>query len=319
MARPPAPPRRHEPPRSTDPPLGHTTRRAREHRRTSRARSRPSSRSTPPHPTGSLLDHAPHARADPRRCAPDPGTLYGTRTRRDHRGRPRARPDIRAHRRPHRRLTRPRGPGQASRATATMAAFLRASRRADRHMPAMRQPRRRRRVDLRRLGRPQLAFLWLLAARSEATGSAQTAPLQRLCSSCEIRLDSNAPTIPADIDLSRGSGSMNTPNPGKPPNSGRGDLVTRRTTRFADGRTDPRRTAACVDPLTVVLSETAVAALERRIEIAVDQRLHELLPAEPTRGQLSPWLDTKNAAAYLGISENALRLRVRKALVLVHR
>ena len=37
------------------------------------------------------------------------------------------------------------------------------------------------------------------------------------------------------------------------------------------------------------------------------------------RAQLTPWLDTKRAAAYLGISENALRLRVREGLVAAHR
>ena len=47
--------------------------------------------------------------------------------------------------------------------------------------------------------------------------------------------------------------------------------------------------------------------------------LQEHLPAEIERAQLTPWLDTKHAAVYLGITENALRLRVREGLVPAHR
>lgn len=92
-----------------------------------------------------------------------------------------------------------------------------------------------------------------------------------------------------------------------------------RANRFTNRRTDSTATATSPDPLAVVLSEAALAALERRIESAVDQRLHKILPATLMQAHLSPWLDAKNAAAYLGISENALRLRVREALVPTHR
>jgi hypothetical protein len=74
-----------------------------------------------------------------------------------------------------------------------------------------------------------------------------------------------------------------------------------------------------IDPLAAVLTEPALASLDARIAQAVDTRLRELLPDELERARSSPWLDTKAAAAYLTITENALRLRVRAGLVEAHR
>jgi excisionase family DNA binding protein len=73
------------------------------------------------------------------------------------------------------------------------------------------------------------------------------------------------------------------------------------------------------DLLASALSEPALAHLERRIETIIARLLQERLPAEIKRAQTTPWLDTKQAAAYLGITENALRLRVRELLVPAHR
>jgi hypothetical protein len=62
-----------------------------------------------------------------------------------------------------------------------------------------------------------------------------------------------------------------------------------------------------------------VSAFERRIDAAVERRLQQVLQAAIDAAALSPWLDTRHAARYLGISENALRLRVRADLVRAHR
>jgi hypothetical protein len=74
----------------------------------------------------------------------------------------------------------------------------------------------------------------------------------------------------------------------------------------------------CADLLAGALSEAALAALDQRIETVVEQRMRAFLPGAIDRTRLSPWLDTKAAAAYLGITENALRLRVRAGLVVAH-
>jgi excisionase family DNA binding protein len=87
----------------------------------------------------------------------------------------------------------------------------------------------------------------------------------------------------------------------------------------AHDRSSPRESTPVADLLVTALSERALAQLEQRIEVVVARLLRELLPAEIERAQLTPWLDTKQAATYLGVSENALRLRVREALVSAHR
>jgi hypothetical protein len=74
-----------------------------------------------------------------------------------------------------------------------------------------------------------------------------------------------------------------------------------------------------IDPLAATLTESALASLDARITHAVDRRLRELLPEELEHASSSPWFVTKAAATYLGISENALRLRVRAGLVDAHR
>jgi hypothetical protein len=73
------------------------------------------------------------------------------------------------------------------------------------------------------------------------------------------------------------------------------------------------------DALAVALSEAALDALEQRIQAAVRQQLHALLPKAIEGARLSPWLDAKQAAVYLGITENALRLRQRAGLVKAYR
>ena len=70
------------------------------------------------------------------------------------------------------------------------------------------------------------------------------------------------------------------------------------------------------DPIAAALSESALHAFEKRIRALVEKQLANLLPKAIERACLSPWLDTKHAAAYLRISQNALRLRVREGLVL---
>jgi hypothetical protein len=73
------------------------------------------------------------------------------------------------------------------------------------------------------------------------------------------------------------------------------------------------------DALAAALSEAALEALERRIEAIAGQRLKDLLPQAIERARLTPWLDTAAAAAYLGVTSNALRLRQRAGLVKSHR
>jgi excisionase family DNA binding protein len=73
------------------------------------------------------------------------------------------------------------------------------------------------------------------------------------------------------------------------------------------------------DPLETVLTASALDALTARIEATVDRRLNQVLARTIASATSSPWLNTKQAAAYLGISENALRLRVREHLVPAHR
>jgi excisionase family DNA binding protein len=68
-----------------------------------------------------------------------------------------------------------------------------------------------------------------------------------------------------------------------------------------------------------MLSSPALAALDAHIEHAVERQLRHRLPAALERTRLSPWMATATAASYLGISENALRLRVREGLVPAHR
>jgi hypothetical protein len=71
------------------------------------------------------------------------------------------------------------------------------------------------------------------------------------------------------------------------------------------------------DPLRASFTEAALDALDARVEAVVDKRIRDLLPRKFDRP--TPWLDTKAAAAYLMITENALRLRVRAGLVEAHR
>jgi hypothetical protein len=73
------------------------------------------------------------------------------------------------------------------------------------------------------------------------------------------------------------------------------------------------------DTLSAMLTESALAALDARIEHAVDIRLRKMLSVELERAHMSPWLDTKSAASYIGITQNALRLRTRAGLVQAHR
>jgi hypothetical protein len=73
------------------------------------------------------------------------------------------------------------------------------------------------------------------------------------------------------------------------------------------------------DPLAAALSSEALAALDDRIGRIVDQQFRQRLPTEIESARFGPWMDTKHAAAYLGITENALRLRVREGLVPAHR
>jgi len=60
----------------------------------------------------------------------------------------------------------------------------------------------------------------------------------------------------------------------------------------------------------------SVRALVQRV---VDEQLELRLPEAIEAAFASPWLDVKAAAAYLGISPNALRKRVDARLVPVHR
>jgi hypothetical protein len=71
-------------------------------------------------------------------------------------------------------------------------------------------------------------------------------------------------------------------------------------------------------PLAVTFTDAALTALDARIEELVERRLRDLLPAALKRVGSTPWLDTNAAAAYLTITENALRLRVRAGLVVAH-
>ena len=73
------------------------------------------------------------------------------------------------------------------------------------------------------------------------------------------------------------------------------------------------------DALTAAFSERALDALEKRVRAVVERELRKLIPKTIEQTRLSPWLDTKHAAAYIGISENALRLRIREGLVPAHR
>jgi hypothetical protein len=73
------------------------------------------------------------------------------------------------------------------------------------------------------------------------------------------------------------------------------------------------------DALSTALSEVALEALETRIQAVVEQQLRDLLPAAIERACLTPWLDTAAAAAYLGVTSNALRLRERAGLVKAYR
>jgi excisionase family DNA binding protein len=73
------------------------------------------------------------------------------------------------------------------------------------------------------------------------------------------------------------------------------------------------------DALDTAFSKRVLDALAARIDEAVVRHLHSLLPAAIEQASLSPWFDTKHAAAYLQISENALRLRVRSGLVPAYR
>jgi hypothetical protein len=74
-----------------------------------------------------------------------------------------------------------------------------------------------------------------------------------------------------------------------------------------------------IDPLAAVLSAAAQDALRARIEENVKCQLRRELPEAIASAMLTPWLDTKHAAVYLGITENALRLRQRAGLVKTHR
>jgi Helix-turn-helix domain len=86
-----------------------------------------------------------------------------------------------------------------------------------------------------------------------------------------------------------------------------------------DGHIDLSTSSPLADPLAAILSEAALASLERRIECVVARQLDAVLTAQVMRTGVSPWLDVKRAASYLGITENALRLRVREDLVPAHR
>jgi hypothetical protein len=73
------------------------------------------------------------------------------------------------------------------------------------------------------------------------------------------------------------------------------------------------------DPLTELLSSSALESVRHWIDSSVEEQLRHVLPAAVQCAQQSPWLDTKNAADYLQVTENALRLRVRAGLVPAHR
>ena len=73
------------------------------------------------------------------------------------------------------------------------------------------------------------------------------------------------------------------------------------------------------DPLGAVLTPAAIAALDAHIARAVANVLRELLPRELERANAFPWMNTYAATRYLGITENALRLRSRQGLVQAHR
>jgi hypothetical protein len=86
-----------------------------------------------------------------------------------------------------------------------------------------------------------------------------------------------------------------------------------------DGYVESNRSTAPADLLSGILSDVALEALKRLIESVVEREIPGLVQKELGRAQLTPWLDTKQAAAYLGITENALRLRQRAGLVKAHR
>jgi hypothetical protein len=73
------------------------------------------------------------------------------------------------------------------------------------------------------------------------------------------------------------------------------------------------------DPIAGLLSLSALAALRRWIESSVAEQIEAALPRAIEDATASPWLDTKHAAGYLGITENALRLRHRAGLVDAYR
>jgi hypothetical protein len=92
-----------------------------------------------------------------------------------------------------------------------------------------------------------------------------------------------------------------------------------RDASLAHGQTDLRLDEPPADPVTAVLSEAALAALDQRIESVVNRQLKALLPMQVMRMPVSPWLDTSGAASYFGITQNALRLRVRSGSVAANR
>lgn len=62
-----------------------------------------------------------------------------------------------------------------------------------------------------------------------------------------------------------------------------------------------------------------VEGVHKLVAQIVGEELDQRLPEAVARIEASPWMDVKAAAAYLNISQNALRKRVDAGLVAVHR